>query len=39
VEVIDLRTTTLITDDGEHVIVPNTLIMSEIMLKDPGEAR
>jgi small-conductance mechanosensitive channel len=39
VEVIDLRTTTLIADDGRHVVVPNTLIMSEIMLKEPGQAR
>ena len=33
VEAIDLRTTTLYTDDGQHVIVPNTIIMSEIVLK------
>jgi len=33
VEGIDLRTTTLRTDDGQQVIVPNTIILSEIVLK------
>jgi small-conductance mechanosensitive channel len=33
VEVIDLRTTTLRTDEGHQVILPNTIIMSEIILK------
>ena len=33
VEVIDLRTTTLRTDDGQQVIVPNTIIMSEVILR------
>ena len=33
VEVIDLRTTTLRTDEGHQVILPNTIIMSEVVLK------
>jgi small conductance mechanosensitive channel len=37
VEVVDLRTTTLRTDDGQHVIVPNTIVLSEIVLKQPDK--
>ena len=37
VEGIDLRTTTLRTDDGQQVIVPNTIIMSEVVLKQLDE--
>ncbi|MGA9347948.1 MAG: mechanosensitive ion channel domain-containing protein [Anaerolineae bacterium] len=33
VEGIDLRTTTLRTADGQQVIVPNTVILSEVVLK------
>ena len=33
VEAIDLRTTTLRTDEGHKVILPNTVIMSDVVLK------
>jgi small-conductance mechanosensitive channel len=33
VEAIDLRTTTLRTDEGHQVILPNTVIMSDVVLK------
>lgn len=33
VEFIDLRTTILVTEDGERVIVPNTVMMSQVVVK------
>ncbi len=35
IETIGLRTTTLRTDDGRQVIVPNTIVLSDIVLKQP----
>jgi len=37
VEIIDMRTTTLRTEDGQQVIVPNTIIMSEVIVKQSDE--
>jgi len=37
VEGIDLRTTTLTADDGRQVIVPNTVVLSQIVLKQSSE--
>lgn len=34
VEFVDLRTTKLRTDDGQEVIVPNTIFLSQVVLKD-----
>ena len=34
VEFVDLRTTKLRTDDGQEVIVPNTVFLSQVVLKD-----
>lgn len=33
VKLIDMRTTTLRTDDDQQVIVPNTIIMSEVVIR------
>jgi small conductance mechanosensitive channel len=35
VTAIDLRTTRLLTEDGRQVIVPNTVMMSDIVIKNP----
>jgi hypothetical protein len=35
VEFVDLRTTRLRTQDGEQVILPNTLLMSQVVVKQP----
>jgi len=32
VELIDMRTTTFRTDDDQQVIIPNTVIMSEVVV-------
>jgi len=37
IEAIDLRTTTLRTDEGHKVILPNTVIMSDVVLKRAGK--
>jgi small conductance mechanosensitive channel len=37
VEGIDLRTTTLTAEDGRQVIVPNTVVLSQIVLKQSSE--
>jgi small conductance mechanosensitive channel len=37
VEAIDLRTTTLTAEDGRQVIVPNTVVLSQIVLRQSSE--
>jgi len=37
VELIDLRATTLRTDDGQQVIVPNTIIMSNVVVNQANK--
>jgi small-conductance mechanosensitive channel len=37
VTMIGLRTTMLATEDGQQVIMPNTIVLSEVVLKHPVE--
>ena len=37
VKMIGLRTTMLATEDGQQVIVPNTVVLSEVVLRQPAE--
>ncbi|MFN2185496.1 MAG: mechanosensitive ion channel domain-containing protein, partial [Anaerolineae bacterium] len=37
VEAIDLRTTTLTAEDGRKVIVPNTVVLSQVVLRQTSE--
>jgi small conductance mechanosensitive channel len=37
VKMIGLRTTMLATEDGQQVIMPNTIVLSEVVLKHPIE--
>jgi small conductance mechanosensitive channel len=39
VQAVGLRTMTLVTEDGQQVLVPNTIVLSEVVLKQPlGQA-
>jgi small conductance mechanosensitive channel len=37
VKMISLRTTMLVMEDGQQVIVPNTVVLSEVVLRQPVE--